>query len=128
MRARIVLGCSDGLSNGEVAQRLRITGATVCKWRERFRVDRLEGLHNSVSAVSKIMAHTLTRGAELDDFIPVEGELEVLHPVRLQTKSAIPALCARTILVPAPMLSPALRKRTQIGTSHSAATTIRHLP
>lgn len=44
MRARIVLGCSDGLSNGEVAKRLRITGATVCKWRERFRVDRLEGL------------------------------------------------------------------------------------
>src|SRR6516165_2014060 len=29
MRARIVLGCSDGLSNGEVAQRLRITGAQV---------------------------------------------------------------------------------------------------
>lgn len=44
MRARIVLGCNDGLSNGEVAKRLRITGATVCKWRERFRVDRLEGL------------------------------------------------------------------------------------
>jgi hypothetical protein len=31
MRARIVLGCSDGLSNDEVAKRLRITGATVCK-------------------------------------------------------------------------------------------------
>ena len=44
MRARIVLGCNDGLSNGEVAKRLRITGATVCKWRERFRVKRLEGL------------------------------------------------------------------------------------
>ena len=44
MRARIVLGCGDGLSNGEVAKRLRITGATVCKWRERFRVERLEGL------------------------------------------------------------------------------------
>ena len=44
MRARIVLGCSDGLSNGEVAKRLRITGATVCKWRERFRTGRLEGL------------------------------------------------------------------------------------
>jgi hypothetical protein len=27
MRARIVLGCSDGLSNGEVAKRLRVTGA-----------------------------------------------------------------------------------------------------
>lgn len=44
MRARIVLGCSDGLSNGDVAKRLGITGATVCKWRERFRVERLEGL------------------------------------------------------------------------------------
>ena len=44
MRARIVLGCNDGLSNSEVAKRLRITGATVCKWRERFRVGRLEGL------------------------------------------------------------------------------------
>src|SRR3954462_3783347 len=37
MRARIVLGCNDGLSNGEVAKRLRSTGATVCRWRERFR-------------------------------------------------------------------------------------------
>ena len=44
MRARIVLGCSDGLSNGDVAKRLGITGATVCKWRERFRAERLEGL------------------------------------------------------------------------------------
>jgi transposase len=44
MRARIVLGCNDGLSNAEVAKRLTITGATVCKWRERFRVERLEGL------------------------------------------------------------------------------------
>lgn len=44
MRARIVLGCNDGLNNGEVAKRLRITAATVCKWRERFRLDRLEGL------------------------------------------------------------------------------------
>src|SRR5579862_1245688 len=44
MRARIVLGCDEGLSNGAVAKRLQITGATVCKWRERFRVRRLEGL------------------------------------------------------------------------------------
>src|SRR3954452_17118019 len=44
MRARIVLGCEEGLSNGAVAKRLHITGATVCKWRERFRVNRLEGL------------------------------------------------------------------------------------
>jgi alkylhydroperoxidase family enzyme len=44
MRARIVLGCDEGASNGMVARRLRISGATVCKWRERFRVRRLEGL------------------------------------------------------------------------------------
>lgn len=44
MRARIVLGCEEGLSNGTVAKKLWITGATVCKWRERFRVNRLEGL------------------------------------------------------------------------------------
>ncbi len=44
MRASIVLGCDEGLSNGTVAKSLRITGATVCKWRERFRVNRLEGL------------------------------------------------------------------------------------
>jgi transposase len=44
MRARIVIGCEEGLNNGEVAKKLGITGATVCKWRERFRVNRLEGL------------------------------------------------------------------------------------
>jgi transposase len=44
MRARIVLGCDEGLSNAAVAKKLQITGATVCKWRERFRVNRLEGL------------------------------------------------------------------------------------
>lgn len=44
LRARIVLGCDEGLNNDAVAKRLHITGATVCKWRERFRVSRLEGL------------------------------------------------------------------------------------
>jgi transposase len=44
MRARIVLGCDEGLSNGAVAKKLHITGATVGKWRERFRVNRMEGL------------------------------------------------------------------------------------
>lgn len=38
LRARIVLGCGEGISNGEVANRLDISGATVFKWRERFRV------------------------------------------------------------------------------------------
>ena len=44
LRARIVLGCEAGATNSAVAQKLRITGATVGKWRERFRLGRLEGL------------------------------------------------------------------------------------
>jgi transposase len=43
-RARIILGCDEGASNGMVARKHGISGATVCKWRERFRVQRLEGL------------------------------------------------------------------------------------
>ena len=44
MRARIVLACAEGLSNGAAAQKLHITGATVGKWRERFREFGMEGL------------------------------------------------------------------------------------
>jgi transposase len=44
LRSRIVLRCAEGLLNRAVARELGITGATVCKWRERFRTARLEGL------------------------------------------------------------------------------------
>ncbi len=44
LRARIVLACVGGDSNTNVAKRLNSTGATVGKWRERFRQRRLEGL------------------------------------------------------------------------------------
>ena len=44
MRARMVLACGEGLSNSATASKVQVTGATVCKWRERFRVARLEGL------------------------------------------------------------------------------------
>src|SRR5689334_9533829 len=44
MRARIILGCGQGMSNSEVARKLHITGATVGKWRERFLRLGLEGL------------------------------------------------------------------------------------
>ena len=44
MRARIVLRCGEGLSNSEVARKLHVTGATVGKWRERFRKLGLDGL------------------------------------------------------------------------------------
>jgi len=44
LRARIVLACAQGVSNGEVAQRLDVTPQTVGKWRKRFAELRLEGL------------------------------------------------------------------------------------
>jgi transposase len=44
MRARIVLHCGQGMSNSAVARKLQITGATVGKWRERFRRFGLDGL------------------------------------------------------------------------------------
>jgi transposase len=44
LRARIVLSCAEGTNNSEVARKLHVTGATVGKWRERFREGGLEGL------------------------------------------------------------------------------------
>ena len=44
LRARIVLGCADGLENRRVARQLHVADQTICKWRERFRTARLEGL------------------------------------------------------------------------------------
>jgi len=43
-RARIVLACSEGLANKEVASRLGVCVQTVGKWRTRFAEGRLEGL------------------------------------------------------------------------------------
>jgi transposase len=44
LRSKIILGAAEGESNQEIARRLGITGATVGKWRERFRLRGLEGL------------------------------------------------------------------------------------
>jgi transposase len=45
-RARIVLACADEPSNSAVASRLRTTGQTVGKWRNRFVERRMEGLYD----------------------------------------------------------------------------------
>ena len=44
LRARIVLGCADGMENQTVAVRQRVTPQTVSKWRARFVEHRMEGL------------------------------------------------------------------------------------
>jgi transposase len=44
IRSKIVLRAAEGLSNQEIARRLGVTGATVGKWRERYRVHGMEGL------------------------------------------------------------------------------------
>jgi transposase len=44
LRCRIVLACSSGVSNLEVARELGVSRATVGKWRNRFVARRLEGL------------------------------------------------------------------------------------
>jgi len=36
LRARIVLGCADGLTNDQIAEEVRCSAATVSKWRQRF--------------------------------------------------------------------------------------------
>ncbi len=69
LRARIVLLCATGLSNTEVARRLHVTGATVCKWRQRFVRLRLDGLLDeprpgtsrrlSDAEVERVLARTL---------------------------------------------------------------------
>jgi transposase len=44
LRSRIILRAAEGESNQEIARVLGVSGATVGKWRERFRVSGMEGL------------------------------------------------------------------------------------
>src|SRR3954468_24469130 len=44
LRAKIILRAAEGESNQEIARCLAVTGNTVGKWRERFRLRGREGL------------------------------------------------------------------------------------
>jgi transposase len=46
MRAKIVLGLSEGLTGDEVGRRLHVTPQTVGKWRKRFSEGRVAGLYD----------------------------------------------------------------------------------
>jgi transposase len=70
LRAKIILLCDKGLANTDVAAKLGLTGATVCKWRERFRTARLQGLSDAPRSgpprqigdemIEKVIQKTLT--------------------------------------------------------------------
>src|SRR6478735_135135 len=45
-RAKLVLSCAEGVSSAEVARRCRTSNQTVCKWRQRFIAQRLDGLYD----------------------------------------------------------------------------------
>src|SRR6478672_6095260 len=46
-RARIILACADGMSNGGAAQALGVAVKSVSKWRRQFAADRLAGLEDA---------------------------------------------------------------------------------
>jgi putative transposase len=47
-RARLILSSADGELNNAIAQRLKLTKATVGKWRTRFIERRIAGLYDDV--------------------------------------------------------------------------------
>ncbi len=47
-RAQIVLACADGEPNASIAKRMRLTPTTVGKWRKRYRLQGIEGLHDEL--------------------------------------------------------------------------------
>ena len=44
LRSRIILECATGIDSKRVAQQISVTQQTVSKWRNRFAMDRLDGL------------------------------------------------------------------------------------
>lgn len=48
VRAKIVLLASEGRSNTEIAQRLDLPREVVCRWRQRYLVEGIDGLADRV--------------------------------------------------------------------------------
>lgn len=49
-RVQIVLACAAGEANSAIAKRMRLSNATVGKWRQRFLEHGIEGLHDELRA------------------------------------------------------------------------------
>ena len=50
LRARIILGASEGLSNTEIARGERVSLPTVGKWRSRYAREKIEALADAPAA------------------------------------------------------------------------------
>ena len=48
VRAQIILACSNGEANKDIAERLGLSGMTVDKWRKRFLDQGITGLHDEL--------------------------------------------------------------------------------
>jgi len=59
-RARIVLSSADGEPNNSIAERLRLTKATVGKWRTRFIERRIAGLYDDVRPGARLAPLTMS--------------------------------------------------------------------
>lgn len=46
LRAKLILGCAEGLTDKAVSERHRVNAKTVSQWRRRFAQDRLDGLYD----------------------------------------------------------------------------------
>src|SRR5579862_6715977 len=49
-RARLVLMAAEGVSNKRIAQKLDLSPQSVCKWRQRYTEQGIEGLHDELRA------------------------------------------------------------------------------
>ena len=47
-RAQIVLACARGEANASIARRMRLSNASVGKWRKRYRMQGIKGLHDEL--------------------------------------------------------------------------------
>jgi transposase len=72
LRSKIVLGAAQGLPNQEIARRLGVTGATVGKWRERYR---LEGMEPPLSRANAYLVQIFEQTQRINCRIRLEIEL-----------------------------------------------------
>ena len=77
MRSRIVLAAADGGSNAELSQRLGLAITTVRRWRNRFAVDRLDGVCSTAGRAARVVGDE-----RIKDLITATSETTPSVPAR----------------------------------------------